>query len=208
MPLYPLTLNEKVLFYVNVVAMTLWFCCLSRFLILLPLVGRRFLPGGIAEFFHALSWTPLITFFVVRLTRWNHLKNRKNAILSWGLANALHMPWICYGVIDPHPTIARHATYSMMLFSWSLLNTLYYAHQAFFVKTKHNLAWLKRTAYRCHYVTLPVGLVGELGQIFLGLSFTPEGLVLDWALRLSALSAIPFAYGLWSRLQFRALLLH
>ena len=39
--LYPLKFNEKLAFFYNTVAATLWFCCLGRFLILLPLVGEN-----------------------------------------------------------------------------------------------------------------------------------------------------------------------
>lgn len=201
MPLYPLSWPEKCLFYVNLVAMTLWFCCLARFMVLLPLVGRRFLPGGIADFFHTVALVPLVTYFVVRLTRWNVLKLRKNGVFSWGLFNALHMAWVCYGVIYPHPQIAKHTTYSFILFGWSVLNTVLYAHYAFFVKTKRSPRWLRWGAYNSFYLTLPIAVIGELGQIFLSLTFAEEGLFLDWAIRLTAVGYVPVAYAFFRHVQ-------
>ena len=201
---YPLSFPEKCLFYVNIVAMTLWFCCLVRFMVLLPLVGRRFLPGGIADFFHTVALIPLLTYFVVRITKWNVLKLRKNAVFSWGLFNALHMAWICYGVIYPHPKIAKHTTYSLILFSWCVLNTIQYAHYAFFVKTKRSPTWLRWSAYNSFYLTFPLGVIGELGQIFLSLTFVEEALFLDWSIRLTAVLFVPVAYAFYKHLREKA----
>ena len=74
--LYPLKFNEKLAFFYNTVAATLWFCCLGRFLILLPLVGRKFLPGGMADFFHVVSLLPIIeSLFVKSVLRKNSLSH-------------------------------------------------------------------------------------------------------------------------------------
>lgn len=204
MPLYPLSATEKILFFVNIAALVLWFCCLGRFVILLPLVGRRFLPGGIADFFHTVSLIPFVTYVAVRIAKWQELKSRKDAIFSWGLFNAVHMAWMCYGVIYPHPKIAKHTTYSFILLSWCVLNTLHYIHFAWVVKTKRSPRALRWAAYNSFYVTLPIGVVGELGQIMLSLTFAEENLALDWAIRATALAFVPITYVFWGHLRSRA----
>ena len=98
--LYPLKFNEKLAFFYNTVAATLWFCCLGRFLILLPLVGRKFLPGGMADFFHVVSLLPIIeSLFVKSVLRKNSLSHH------YGDSEWIKMVWLCYGVIFPHPKL-------------------------------------------------------------------------------------------------------
>ena len=120
--LYPLKFNEKLAFFYNTVAATLWFCCLGRFLILLPLVGRKFLPGGMADFFHVVSLLPIIESLFVKSV----LRKKFTITSLWGILNGLKMVWLCYGVIFPHPKIAKHTSYSLLITSWCLQYFIHY----------------------------------------------------------------------------------
>lgn len=163
MALYPLPRKLRAVFFCNIVSATLWFCCLGRFLILLPLVGRRFLPVAIADFFHVVSVIPLITFFVVNLLGRTEFKPTD----LWGLFNGLRMVWVCYGVIYPHPKIAKHTSYSFLILSWCLQNLIDSAYYAFKVKTKASPTWLFKLHHLHFYLTFPIATVSEMILIFL-----------------------------------------
>lgn len=163
MALYPLPRKLRAVFFCNIVSATLWFCCLGRFMILLPLVGRRFLPVAIADFFHVVSVIPLCTFFAVNL-----LGRREFQITDlWGLFNGLRMVWICYGVIYPHPKIAKHTSYSFLILSWCIQNLIDSTYYAFKIKTKASPMWLFKLHHLHFYITFPVALVSEMILLFL-----------------------------------------
>lgn len=59
----------------------LWLCCLLRFAVLLPLTGRRFLSGGIAEFHIGLLVAQrLVDVILYRSLRWVDLFS---TVLCW-----------------------------------------------------------------------------------------------------------------------------
>ncbi|RCK59178.1 Very-long-chain (3R)-3-hydroxyacyl-CoA dehydratase PASTICCINO 2 [Candida viswanathii] len=197
--LYPLPFNEQFVFFYNIVAATLWFCCFARFLILLPLVGRRFLPGGIADFFHVVALLPLIGSIVVKFA----LKRAWKRSYLWSLLNGIKMAWLCYGVIFPHPRIARHTSYSILISAWCVQYIIHYSYFAFKVKTKRSPLFLLWLEYNNFYFTYPFALAAEMILLFLSLGFVEEDLVYDYAIRVVFLSYIPVAYFAWSHLQKR-----
>ncbi|ABN68642.2 predicted protein [Scheffersomyces stipitis CBS 6054] len=190
MALYPLPTNLKLIFFFDCVSATLWFCCLVRLLILLPLVGRRFLPGGIADFFHVVALLPLFGFFVV-----NSLGNRKLFLKdAWSLANGIRMAWICYGVIFAHPKIAKHTSYSILILSYCLSNFIHFSYLAFRTKTRSSpwlLFWLQ---YTHHYITFPLTMGAEMVLIFLSLAFVAEDSIYEVALKAVLLAYVPIGY--------------
>lgn len=163
MPFYPLPRGLRAVFFCNIASATLWFCCLGRFLVLLPLVGRRFLPVAIADFFHVVSVCPLIQFFVVNIIG----RSEYSGLDFWGLLNVIRMVWICYGVVYPYPKIAKHASYSTLILSWCVLNLIDSSYYAFKVKTKSSPKWLFKSHYSHFYVTAPMAMVSEMTLIFL-----------------------------------------
>lgn len=189
MALYPLPRNLRAVFFFNIASATLWFCCLGRFLILLPLVGRRFLPVAIADFFHIVSVIPLVIFLAVNLLA------RKEFQVSdlWGLFNGLRMVWICYGVIYPHPKIAKHTSYSFLIISWCILNLIDSTYYAFKVKTKASPLWLFKLHHLHFYVTFPMALVSEMILIFLS-GLYEKNRIYDLFLDASLLMYIPVAF--------------
>lgn len=195
MLLYPLSRGLKVVFFYHLAAATLWFCCLARFLILLPLVGRRFLPGGIADFFHVVATLPLLGFFVVNLLG----RSVYSVKQLWSLFNGLRMVWICYGVIYPHPKIAKHTSYSYLILSWCVQNLIDLCYYAFKVKTKTSPQFLFWLHHHMFYVTFPIAFMSELILVFLSLKFVG----IKWhrkAIEVCLLSYVPLGYLTFSNL--------
>ncbi|PVH20277.1 hypothetical protein CXQ85_002062 [Candidozyma haemuli] len=198
MALYPLYGKQKLIFYYNVVSTTLWFCCLCRFLILLPLVGRKFLPAGIADFFHVVSVFPLIGWVLVTaLVKTQHSWND-----LWGLFDALRMVWMCYGVIFPHPKIAKHTSYSFLISSWCIQNLIDSFYHGFKTKTRTSPLWLFWLHHHHFYLTFFVSCVSEMILIFLSLGFVKSELH-EWVLKACILAYVPVGYFLFGYLRNR-----
>lgn len=195
-PLYPLSTYGKVKFFYYCASFTLWFCCFARFLILLPLVGRKFLPGGMADFFHVVSAVPLIG-NVINLPS----SGWRGSSLYWSYFNSLKMIALCYLVIFPHPKIAKHTSYSFLIVAWSVSNIIHTAYYAFKTKTRTSprfLFWLK---YHHFYVTFPIGHIAEMVLLFLSLIFVEDDLWYELSLKGILLSYIPMGYFFWGHLK-------
>ncbi|KND99172.2 hypothetical protein QG37_03969 [Candidozyma auris] len=167
MALYPLNRKQKLIFYYNMVSMTLWFCCFMRLLILLPLVGRKFLPAGIADFFHVVSVFPLVGVVLISMLN--------GSVYSWdtfwALLDALRMVWLCYGVIFPHPKIAKHTSYSFLISSWCISKFIDTGYHAFKTKTRTSPLWLFWLHHHHFFVTFFASCISEMILIFLSLKF-------------------------------------
>lgn len=196
MPLYPLPTRFKFVFFYNCASATLWFCCFLRLIILLPLVGRRFLPGGIADFFHVVSFTPLVGWVLMKAAL------RKKATINdlWGLANAARMVWICFGIVFPHPRVARHTTYSVLIITWCLTYFIHYTYHAFRIKTRSSPYFLFFLQYHIFFVTFPLTLIAEMALLFLSLEFVQDGLWYELLVQAFLLLYIPGAYLTWNHL--------
>ncbi|KAM9898429.1 hypothetical protein OXX59_002945 [Metschnikowia pulcherrima] len=197
MALYPLPLNLRALFFYNIASLTLWSCCLARFLVLLPLVGRRFLPAGIADFFHVVATLPLLGYFLV-----NSLRESPHKKSFWGLFNGARLVWVCYAVIFPHPKIAKHTSYSFLISAWCLQNILDLAYHSFKLKTRTSPKFLFWLHYNHFFVTFPVSFVSELTMVFLSLAFVQHS-GLEYVLQACFLLYVPIGYYTFKHLLHR-----
>jgi hypothetical protein len=177
-------------FYFQSSSATLWFCCLVRFLILLPLVGRRFLPGGIADFFHVVSILPLGEVIVERI-----LATTRNSTADtyYDLLVGIKMVWLCYGVIFQYPKIAKHTSYSVLIASWCTLWCIHFVFKAFTTKTRRCPSWLLKLQYSNFYLTYPSSWIAEFILIFLSLKFV-ENDIYELFLQAVIVSYIPVGY--------------
>lgn len=191
--IYPLTPAHKAVFAYNLSSLILWFCCFCRFLVLLPLVGRRFLPGGIADFFHGVSALPLFEIILVKIL----INPTYKSYDLWGVLNGIRMVWVCYGVIFTHPKVAKHTSYSFIIASWCITYIIHYAYYSFRIKTRSSPFWLFWLNYNHYWITFPVSMVSEMIITFLSLGFVQEKLWLEFAIQASLLSYIPVAYFQW-----------
>lgn len=198
MTLYPLPLKLRVLFLVDIVTTLLWCCCYLRFLILLPMVGRHFLPGGIADFFHVVAVLPLVGFIATKL-----LYKRFSSVSDvWALFSGLRMVWVCYGVIYPHPRVARHTSYSFLILAWSLQSIIDYTYHTFKLKTRTSPSILFWLHYHHFYLTFPIALCSELILTFLSLKFA-ETARYELALKACVALYVPIGYFTFGHLQTR-----
>lgn len=196
--LYPLPLNYRIVLLVDVSSLALWLFCFARFLILLPLVGRRFLPGGISDFFHVVALTPLVSYVAKKAL----IDGKMDLKHLWALGDALRLAWICYGVIFPFPKIAKHTTYSLLIASWCTQYIVHYTYHGFRLKTRMSPVWLFWLKYHIFYVTVPLTTVAEMILIFLSLRFNSD-LLYEQVLKLVFLCYIPAAIYVWTNLQAR-----
>ncbi|CAH6721646.1 putative very-long-chain (3R)-3-hydroxyacyl-CoA dehydratase [[Candida] jaroonii] len=200
--LYPLPTNYKLVFFHNVCSFTVWFCCFGRFLVLLPLVGRKFLPGGIADFFHIVSVLPFIGFLLVK----SCIGVGFSKYDLWALFNSIKMIWICYGVIFPHPKIAKHTSYSFLISSWCIMYMIHYSYYAFRIKTKSSPKFLFWLNFHHHYFTFPVAIISEMILVFLSLGFAEENSWVEIGLKFTMLAYIPIGYFQWEYLNGQRLI--
>ena len=81
--------------------------------------------------FHVVSLLPIIeSLFVKSVLRKNSLSHHYGD--SEWIKNGVAMLW-CY---FPHPKIAKHTSYSLLITSWCLQYFIHYFYYAFKVKTK------------------------------------------------------------------------
>ncbi|OBA22438.1 hypothetical protein METBIDRAFT_39561 [Metschnikowia bicuspidata var. bicuspidata NRRL YB-4993] len=200
MALYPLPLNLRVVFFYNIASLTLWCCCLGRFLVLLPLVGRRFLPAGIADFFHVVAILPLAGFLVVRL--FGNARSLAGVSGLWSLFNGLRLVWLCYVVIYPHPKIAKHTSYSFLIVGWCAQNIIDLAYHAFRLKTRSSPWALFALHYNHFYMTFFISFASEICLVFLSLAFVRNS-VLERALQACFLLYVPLGYFSFTHLRRR-----
>jgi len=188
--LYPLTPRQRFVFYYQSASATLWFCCLARFLILLPLVGRRFLPGGIADFFHVVSILPVGDVIIERV-----LATARNSTTDtyFDLFVGIKMVWLCYGVIFQYPKIAKHTLYSVLIASWCILWSIHFVFKAFTTKTRRCPSWLLKLQYSNFFLTYPSSWVAELILIFLALKFVEHD-IYELFLQAVIVSYVPVGY--------------
>ncbi|CCE79843.1 Piso0_002934 [Millerozyma farinosa CBS 7064] len=197
--LYPLPTKLKFVFFFDVSAFTLWFCCFGRLLILLPLVGRRFLPGGIADFFHVVSLLPL-SGELMKMLLPNKTFNLKDL---WSVLNSVKNAWICYGVIFPHPKVAKHTSYSLLILSWCLMYVIHYGYCAFKTKTRRSPWFLFWLEYHHFYITVPLATAAEMTLIFLSLNFVPDNSPLRILVSGVLMAYVPVTYIFWGHLVSR-----
>lgn len=193
--MYTLLRKGKLLWFVDCASWTLWVCAFLRFLVLLPLVGRRFLPAGMADFFHIVCILPLIELTVVKAVRGIWTQGALNGMLA--PLNALRMIWLCYGVIFQYPKIAKHILYSILIIAWCVSYIIHFGYYGFRVKMRTTPYWLFWLKHHYLFVTLPMLMVAEMVLLFLLLKFVDEGSYYGYALKAVLLSYIPLGYFIW-----------
>lgn len=195
------SLVARFVFWFNAAAATLWWCCLGRWALLLPLVGRRFLPGGIAEFFQVLALFPALS----HLLRWFLLGYRSYADENqlWSLVFAAKAIYICYGVIFPSPLIAKHSSYSVLIVSWGLQILSLYSYKALRSVGLADRPWIRSAYLNLAFFTFPASTVAEMILIFLSLAFTDDDSWAELFNKAVLVAYIPVSYFAWQNLKKR-----
>lgn len=144
----------------------LQFALFLRLLVLLPLVGRRFLPGGIHDFFYTLTLLRLPIELVLSLSR----------LLPVTPASYIFSQVIPLAVIlvfNRDPEIQRHTVYSLYIADVSFKGLLGYVYH---YKKLTNLGrvplWLGQSFQLVSVVEFPLRAVMEFAVLFMGLKHT------------------------------------
>lgn len=197
--LYPLPMNLKFLFYFDICSFALWVFCFCRFLILFPLVGRLFLPEGIADFFHVISLSPLLTFLLRKSLNDQEIKRRD----IWPFMNGIRMAILCYGVIFRYPRVARHASYAVLISSWCITYIIHFAYYSFKVKTRRFPYWLFWLQFNNYYITFVVSVLAEMIIVFISTGLSERNSKDELFLGLFFLLYVPGSYFYWKHLRER-----
>lgn len=120
-------LARKLVILNNLVSFFLWFCCWFRLQILALLVGRRFVPGGIAEYFQYLQTYSLISQMILAFTAVKVSKNKRYLKVLKAF-NGLLITW---AVIYQYPKVSRHTAYMIYVLAVSLSETLGFLYYLF-----------------------------------------------------------------------------
>ncbi|ODQ80512.1 hypothetical protein BABINDRAFT_160785 [Babjeviella inositovora NRRL Y-12698] len=149
----------------NIVEILLWVSVLFRTLLLLPLVGRKFLPGGIADFF---IYVTTFTAAIQTINTILGLSNSRNRLLC--IFVQAHKCWFVWDVL--HVKIVKHGLFSLLIVLWSVSNICRFAFYTYKLSrgSVHN-SWLKTLYANEFLLTLPLGMVAEWGLIFMKLRY-------------------------------------
>ncbi|GMM33410.1 hypothetical protein DASC09_007350 [Saccharomycopsis crataegensis] len=115
----------RLVLFNNTIFFLLWFSCLIRFLILLPLVGRRFLPGAISEFYQLILTCSFISQVGLSLAGIIPVSRKKLGLKVFKLLHGLLVTW---GVIFHYPKITKHSAYGVLVFCSCCQETLDYLY--------------------------------------------------------------------------------
>ena len=175
--------TQRLVFFNNMVLFFLWFCVLLRLLILLPLVGRKFLPGGISDFFHAVATVStsselLLSFSVLKLRR---------SKVFYHLFKFLNLMFIIWVVLINYKKISRHWSYSLLIFSYSLDETINY------FKFLLNVSWINWLRTHKLIIFFPLQKISEIALLMLSLQFISNSNLADFTKAL-ILFYFPYSY--------------
>ncbi|ODV59544.1 Keg1p ASCRUDRAFT_27989, partial [Ascoidea rubescens DSM 1968] len=175
--------TQRLVFFNNMVFFFLWFCVLSRLLILLPLVGRKFLPGGISDFFHVVA---TISTLSEVLFSFSILKIRKSRIF-FKIFKFLNLMFIIWVVLINYKRITRHWSYSLLIFSYSFDETINY------FKFLFNLSWVNCFRKYKIFFIFPLQKFSEIVLLMLSLQFISNTNLADF-IKALILFYFPYSY--------------
>lgn len=171
------------------------FALLVRLLILLPLVGRRFLPGGIHEFFRSVVLIISGVEFVLSILK-------LIPISPSGYVFSHLLPVITVCVFDKNIELQRHTFYGLYIADITFTGVVAYFYH---YKKLSNLGrvpqWLVQVFQVVNVLEFPLHSVMEFAILFMGLKYV-EG----WAkhsIQLILLVFIPTKVQLYKRLLFK-----
>jgi very-long-chain (3R)-3-hydroxyacyl-CoA dehydratase len=158
------TMNTKsYLIGYNSVSAFLWGCVLVRLLILYPLVGFKFVSGGVADF---TRWVQTMALLEVVHSMLGLVKS-PIVTTAMQIASRLLLVW---GVVYMFPDCALSPAYTTMVFAWSVTEVVRYTYYAYNLarakQVPNMLVWLR---YNAFYILYPLGAGSEMFLTFLSL---------------------------------------
>lgn len=151
---------------VNAGLALVWTAVLLRLAVLFPLVGRKWLAGGIADFFIGTATASS----AVDLAAAVHTRSAR----GWAVLLAGQRLFVAWGVLWQFPRVARHGLFAVLVLAWSVQGVLRYtlAYQGHrrgppsLVARVYALEW---------WVTMPAAAAAEWGLTLLSLRYAGHG---------------------------------
>lgn len=174
------------------VAGFLHFALAARLLVLLPLVGRRFLPGGINDFFNAVNCCVWPLELVLSL---GHLL----PITPVSYVFMRFVPAIVLLVLNKEAAIQRNTVYGLYIFDVAFTGLIgYIYHYKKFSNVGKVPQWLLGTYQLVNMVDFPLNAIMEFSILFMGLKYI-DG-YFKYLVQLVLLVFIPAKFQLYKRL--------
>ncbi len=166
--------TQRFLLVSDIICCFLWIAVNVRLVILLPLIGIRFLPGGIADFFFAVNCGTVLVDLFEYITIFGKVVSPAAFSVPrlMPLLFTLSERLITSSVIISYPRSAKCKAFAILIYAESLLESIRCYYNFFKVRTfgrKHRtFRAIKKLSYT---VLVPVQTVCELILIFTALQF-------------------------------------
>jgi len=183
----------------NIIAMFMYGAVLARLFILLPLVGRKFLSGGLNEFF--INVVQVICGAEIFLSLVKLVPIQLPLII---LQNALKV-FIIYTVLMRETVLLNHHCYSLLILCWCSYGFIGYIYWFWKLKNIGRVPnGLLSLFQNLQLILFPITSVSEFILIFLNLKFIGEDEDrLKMATQIVLLGFIPTKFYLYKRLIFK-----
>lgn len=186
--------TQKYFLVTNLVATFAWLFVLVRFLILFPLTGTRFLPGGITDFYLVVLGSTILLEVFNYVTIFRFLPNNTNGSSSFVKPNSVILAVNAFErlnlilVILNYPKITRNVSFSLLIFAQSVKEIIkwFYCFQKvkLFNSTGKFLSVLKKLSFT---ILTPVTTISEIALLFNSLvfgSYYPELIEYDHTIKI------------------------
>lgn len=163
---------------------------LVRLGVLLPLVGKKFLPGGIADYFLSLQTVCLA------LDLLSYLSGDVRFNLRDFVLEVARKSFVMYSVVYSHPIVARSEFFSILILTWGLQELIKYIYFGYKLKSQNTkkIPFAVSLAFTRGFVILaPVRLGCEFSLTFISLKYMELGLFKN-CVRFMLMGYIPLAF--------------
>ncbi|KAG7878707.1 hypothetical protein KL938_003850 [Ogataea parapolymorpha] len=145
------------------------FCVLARFAILFPLIGTRFLPGGIADFFLTVYLTSVLVDGFEYVTIFRKVpKKGVSRTSGWRVLGSIGARALVTALILNYPKSAKNISFSVLISSSMLVDCSRHLYNFYKVRTFGGSVWWLTNLRRILFGLLsPVLAASEAAMIFI-----------------------------------------
>jgi very-long-chain (3R)-3-hydroxyacyl-CoA dehydratase len=144
----------------NVLSTFLWGAVLARLAILFPLVGTKFVAGGLADF---TRWVQTVAILEIIHALIGWVKSPLFTTVTQVYSRLL----LVWGILYLFPDVGDSLAFSTMVFAWSVTEIIRYSYYAFNLyrdgQLPKTLVWLR---YNTFFVLYPLGAGSEVFLVY------------------------------------------
>ncbi len=183
----------------NIVAMFMYGAILARLFILLPLVGRKFLAGGIGDFFNKVMTGICVGEVVLSLFKLLPIQLPLIILQNWIKL------FIVWGILNRDEKILNHSCYSLLILCWGVYGFIGYIYWFWKLKNIGRVPKKLRSLFEnLQLIIFPIASSVEFITIFLSLKyFSEDDKNLKLFTQVVLLGYIPTKFYLYKRLIFK-----